>query len=140
MSEKEQEPQQISVNVATLTRSTNMKKMLAAVINYNDADGKLNTPDFILAQYLFRALEIYEEGLKAVAVIPKDHPAAEQDMRTNVGVYIAEKSLENFISTTLACDSWHGQQDGACTHEGYNFKQHGRRCHKCGETLTDFGD
>lgn len=27
-----------------------------------------------------------------------------------------------------------------CTHEGYNFKDHGRCCPHCSEFLTDFGD
>lgn len=27
-----------------------------------------------------------------------------------------------------------------CVHEGWSFNEHGRRCHKCGEFLVDFGD
>lgn len=28
----------------------------------------------------------------------------------------------------------------ACTHEGYAFTKHGRRCSTCGASMVDFGD
>lgn len=28
----------------------------------------------------------------------------------------------------------------ACTHEGWNFKEHGRVCNLCGTFMIDFGD
>jgi len=27
-----------------------------------------------------------------------------------------------------------------CTHEGWNFKEHGRCCFKCGTFMVDWGD
>ena len=27
-----------------------------------------------------------------------------------------------------------------CTHKGYEFSKHGRRCFKCGNVVVDFGD
>ena len=27
-----------------------------------------------------------------------------------------------------------------CDHPGYDFSKHGRRCHICGQLVTDFGD
>lgn len=31
-------------------------------------------------------------------------------------------------------------QKDTCEHEDYSFKKHGRRCPKCGITMTDWGD
>lgn len=130
------------------------RALIAAVMNTQGVDSKLNTPGFILAQYLFRSLKIYEQACKALSVCVKQKTTLDiqQTMTSNIAKYVSEKSVENFVSTTSACDAWHKDgfkidyktddetKDIECTHQDYNFKDHGRCCHRCGEVLNDFGD
>lgn len=41
-----------------------LKRDLASVLNRHNIDNQLNTPDFILADYIVRCLESFEEANK----------------------------------------------------------------------------
>ncbi len=85
----------------------NLKHMLTFALNFYGVDSDTNTPDHILADYLMRALEIYEETLKKLNIIeeyPRSWDDQIQQMKIASKKLIGEKFIQNINSTIRAAN------------------------------------